>query len=64
MLLIRAQREVLYGKSTNFEYRGRLVEEDKLQRSRKRLELVHPSGEELNSREGKIGRLYFAERLF
>lgn len=57
MLLIQAQRESLHGKSTNFEYRGRLVEEDKLQRSRKRLDLVNPSGEELNSLEGKISKL-------
>lgn len=64
MLLIRAQREFVHGKSTNFEYRGRSVGEDKLQRSRKRLELVDPSSEELNSLEGKISKLYFAEGLF
>lgn len=61
MLLIRAKREFFHGKSTNFEYRGRSVEEDKLQRSRKRLDLVNPSGEDLNSLEGKISKLYYME---
>lgn len=64
MFQIRDKREREQGKSTNFEYRGRLVGEDKLQRSRKRLGLARSSNEEVNFFGGKIGKLYFVGGLF